>query len=147
MGWMTDRNSWWLALAAWLQSKEACVSHSHVCSWFTRWVSVLCHLDPIWHRALHPIPNQLSSSSASSIHHHLYEQICGSRASELRCVDAWRVPSASLLTMPVGPTTEGLMRSLPLSPAQMYNTDRGNGQRWAAIRGDNGSRFTNCLSY
>lgn len=89
MGWMTDRNSWWLALAAWLQSKEACVSHSHVCSWFTRWVSVLCHLDPIWHRALHPIPNQLSSSSASSIHHHLYEQMCGSRASELRCVDGY----------------------------------------------------------
>lgn len=40
-------------------------------------------------RALHPIPNQLSSSSASSIHHHLYEQMCGSRASELRCVDGY----------------------------------------------------------
>lgn len=42
----------------------------------------------------------------------------------LRVAVCWRVPSAWLLTMPVGPTTEGLMRSLPLSPAQMYNTDR-----------------------
>lgn len=144
MGWMTDRNSWWLALAAWLQSKEACVSHSHVCSWFTRWVSVLCHLDPIWHR-VHCIRFRTNSRQ---VRHHQFIIISTNK------YVARVPPSCGVLTGTIRLVVDDASWANGRADAQPAaepspNVQHGPGEwtGWAAIRGDNRSRFTNCLSH